>query len=24
MLAKVGAAEGDIVWIASFSFEYQP
>jgi GTP-binding protein len=24
MLAKVGAAEGDVVWIASFSFEYQP
>jgi GTP-binding protein len=24
MLAKAGAAEGDVVWIASFSFEYQP
>jgi GTP-binding protein len=24
MLAKAGAADGDVVWIASFSFEYQP
>jgi GTP-binding protein len=24
MLAKAGAQEGDIIWIASFSFEYSP
>ena len=24
LLARAGAAEGDIIWIASFSFEYQP
>jgi GTP-binding protein len=24
MLARAGAAEGDVVWIGDFSFEYQP
>lgn len=24
MLARAGAAEGDVVWIGTFSFEYQP
>lgn len=24
MLAKIGAQEGDIIWIGDFSFEYQP
>jgi hypothetical protein len=24
MLAKAGAMDGDIVWIATFSFEYRP
>ncbi len=24
MLAKAGAQEGDVIWIADFSFEYQP
>ena len=24
MLAKAGAMDGDVVWIADFSFEYQP
>jgi GTP-binding protein len=24
LLARAGAMEGDIIWIAEFSFEYQP